>query len=49
MRLLSFVESMRLEIKKRHPIFRRLLQSLVNRIVVEAYRLDRYDNLPQYK
>ena len=39
MRLLSFVESVRWETKKRHPIFKQLLQSLVNRIVVEAYCL----------
>lgn len=31
--------------KQSHPMARRLLQSPINRTVVEAYRLDRYDNM----
>ena len=33
-----------LGLKKRHSMTRRLLQSSIYRTVVEAYRLDRYDN-----
>ena len=33
-----------LGLKKRHSMTRRLLQSSIFRTVVEAYRLDRYDN-----
>ena len=36
---------MRLGLKKRQTYARRLLQSPLYRSVVEAYRLDRYDNM----
>lgn len=40
---------MRLGLKKRQTFARRLLQRPLYRTVVEAYRLDRYDNLYKQK
>lgn len=46
-RLLSLSKSMRYGLKKSQTFFRHLLQYPISRIVVEAYRLDRYDNMKQ--